>query len=427
MSRPRVKNKQLPVFLDDKLSLTQKIRFSSQSDRKNVLKVLRRLQFHSSAKLLVRPLVFMVAGACLILINSLTFGNVSAGLDAVGDRMLFMKVYKSEMERAAESLKEKLSERSAKIASLESELQSARTNSVSVSTRNVKIEPRIPIGGNWNGIGPEYLHKTFESRLGNQLFEFASGFGLAKKHNKILCVGRNMLGGIFVGPFPSSCPTDVRFTSLPDTEGPAGVSWADFPVGHGHFRIKGFVQRYVHFWRHKDELMKLFTFRTEVAQKAKAYLATVSGAGARTTVGIHIRLGDMPVKGAWLRHPPDSYFLNAMAHFRRRSKRPVVFVVTSENPAWCRRQKPFQSDDVHIVTAKNSAATDFAILSHCDHLIRSRGTFGWWAGLLTGGEVVYYDEEWDVKPSRHAFPEFYPPEWTAISADTSNYCTVDCY
>jgi galactoside 2-L-fucosyltransferase 1/2 len=33
---------------------------------------------------------------------------------------------------------------------------------------------------------------------------------------------------------------------------------------------------------------------------------------------------------------------------------------------------------------------DLAILTMCDHTIITSGSFGWWAGWLAGGMVVYY-------------------------------------
>ena len=60
---------------------------------------------------------------------------------------------------------------------------------------------------------------------------------------------------------------------------------------------------------------------------------------------------------------------------------------------------------------------DMIVLANCDHVIMSSGTFGWWAGWLSGGHVVYYKhsarkgshfgKEFDAK-------DFFPPSWIPL-------------
>jgi len=65
----------------------------------------------------------------------------------------------------------------------------------------------------------------------------------------------------------------------------------------------------------------------------------------------------------------------------------------------------------------HNAAEDLAILSSCDHTIMSVGTFGWWAGYLAGGIVVYYRnfprKDGNLMP-HFSREDFFPPEWVGI-------------
>ena len=58
-----------------------------------------------------------------------------------------------------------------------------------------------------------------------------------------------------------------------------------------------------------------------------------------------------------------------------------------------------------------------ATLSKCQHLIMSVGTFGWWAGFLTGGDVIYYTPPFrEGAPLGRGFSEddYYPPRWIGM-------------
>ena len=43
-----------------------------------------------------------------------------------------------------------------------------------------------------------------------------------------------------------------------------------------------------------------------------------------------------------------------------------------------------------IVTDTGSELRDFTLLTLCNHTAMSVGTFGYWAAILAGGEVVYF-------------------------------------
>ena len=111
-----------------------------------------------------------------------------------------------------------------------------------------------------------------------------------------------------------------------------------------------------------------------------------------------------------------------MEHFLSRYGR-VQFIVASDDLPWVRENvrapSGVKSDRVNVTytAATHSPGQDLAILASCDHVIMSIGSYGWWAGWLSGGTVIYY-KFW---PSREAAldiglrPEdHFPPEWIAM-------------
>ena len=64
-----------------------------------------------------------------------------------------------------------------------------------------------------------------------------------------------------------------------------------------------------------------------------------------------------------------------------------------------------------------SAGHDLAVLSMCDHMIVSAGTFGWWAAWLANGTTVYFDN-WPRNGTTldNMFDrrDYYPRHWIPI-------------
>jgi len=99
-------------------------------------------------------------------------------------------------------------------------------------------------------------------------------------------------------------------------------------------------------------------------------------------------------------------------------------VVTSDNISWT--QTHLRLDDVVadyepfadvVYSTSNNAGFDLALLSACDDVIMSTGTYGWWAGWLAGGLTVYH-RRWPRPGSAldaacHR-SDFFPARWIAL-------------
>jgi len=163
-----------------------------------------------------------------------------------------------------------------------------------------------------------------------------------------------------------------------------------------------------------------------------------------TRVGIHVRRGDCLSSRSNIVYgytiADKSYFERAMRHLisklreetlgsRNGSKLLVEFVVCSDDILWCHKNVVISSlvdlvttgsTLVSIVYSENgsdSAAVDLGILARCDHVIMSTGTFGWWAGWLAGGHVVYYND-WPRRGSKLDRQvnkmDYFPEHWVPL-------------
>ena len=166
-------------------------------------------------------------------------------------------------------------------------------------------------------------------------------------------------------------------------------------------------------------------------------------------VGVHIRRTDMLASDKY--SVADVGYLRRSFHFMRRQfpGRQLAFVVCTDDMRWSKDNVPkalmhethhvtsaglrgngFRGNDSDEAAAANSTGNfvavfserhgteeDLAILSLCNHTIMTVGTFGWWAGYLSGGITIYY-RNFPPKGSELE-PDFsredhFPPGWIGL-------------
>ncbi|BFZ21025.1 hypothetical protein BsWGS_24064 [Bradybaena similaris] len=143
-----------------------------------------------------------------------------------------------------------------------------------------------------------------------------------------------------------------------------------------------------------DEVRQEFTFRDSVANDAAKILRDVQlKQNSSMFIGVHVRRGDFLSKkyqGKGYEVADKSYFMKAFSLMKSKfPERNITFLVASDDLPWCR--KNLLGNDV-VVMPKASPYVHLAVLASCDHMIITGGTFGWWAGWLANGYVIYYKE-----------------------------------
>ena len=283
-----------------------------------------------------------------------------------------------------------------------------------------------------------FVHTTYHGRLGNRLFQWASTLGLAARHNATACFGGVRTGTnpetLFVGSFyggpgcPSLRPCAMvtkgkRCWRLFAEQG--SNRHDELPLDSSPYTgivPPGFLQSFRYFERITPLLRKRLRFKDKIQDAASQALYRLrKERGQVSLVGVHVRRGDKtrdvsnaPGSRTILVMPSSAYFQEAMSWHRQRN---VHFVVVSDDPSWCKEQSMFQARDVTVLEYR-PAAEAFAVLANCDHAIISIGTFGWWAGWLTGGAVTYFAEEFNLT---HPLSWARPVGWRRRSGLAANH------
>ena len=275
----------------------------------------------------------------------------------------------------------------------------------------------------WGSPRPLVL-KPLLGRLGNQLFQWASAYGIAAKHNASLCLsGADSLAASFVGPFhecgarhAALMPCSLAATGAPCVrqyleQGPHRFD--DLPVDGAYVRLPhSFLASFRYFVHVESAVRRRLRFRPHLWAAARAAVARSPCVRANphaVLAGVHVRRTD---RAHQQRVPDAAFFAKAMAHLRAtRAARGVCFVVASDDVEWCRAQRVFAAADVHLVN-ESQPGVALATLARCDDHVVSVGTFGWWGAWLGRGRgrgrgtVVHFAEE-DLGQNRFRPPRLW--------------------
>lgn len=278
----------------------------------------------------------------------------------------------------------------------------------------------------------------FLGGLGNQMFQYASLYGLGKANGlRPLIDDQSVVAKTFQ-------VLRARRTNELD----AGRDYGSYLERRSNafdqrtfslnfmrnIRLEGFFQSWRYFDHIRSDLRKQFAFRTGVVKLVDEFLHEAGSnfllkhhGEIRTDnkfevkfVGVHIRRGDFldgyNVKKGYT--VADKVYLDKAMRYYENKYKMVVFVICSDDTAWS--QENLDSDKYFIMYSKFPASNpqfDMCLLSKCNHSIITVGTFGWWGAWLAGGETVYYRDYPQMQsPLRDnfRFNDYYLPQWIAM-------------
>ncbi|GAB6019085.1 fucosyltransferase 1 (galactoside 2-alpha-L-fucosyltransferase, H blood group) [Chamberlinius hualienensis] len=297
-------------------------------------------------------------------------------------------------------------------------------------TENLVLSPNskdlIPI----NSISKCAMTIRPEGRMGNLMGEYATLLGLSHINKRPAFISPEMALGlkkyfkITMPVMSDKLSSKIRWTEI-KLNNWMEESYKEFK---DPFILLTFFPYSFNFYDHlREKMKKEFTLHSEIRDKAQSLLRDIKKTKKSVTfVGVHVRRGDYiyyiedEYRGVM---PTKEFFVNATAYFRNRYS-DAVFVIVSNDMGWSKKNIPNDNGDVFFVGNSNETdpINDFAILVNCNHTILTIGTYGYWAGYLAGGDVVYF-ANFTLPDSR--FLKIWKPEatflpsWIPISADLS--------
>ena len=270
-----------------------------------------------------------------------------------------------------------------------------------------------------------FLCPTFMGRFGNTLFQLASTFGIARSKNMSVVVGTNTeLNRTFKLNVDLRNDTSVC-NSLTRKNEQFNCAYDPNLLkfnGTQNLKIGLYLQSWKYFYEFRIELRKQLTFRDNIQIEANKTINkilekfNISSRGEVTLVGVHIRRGDMVNHSFGYNVATPEYLSKSVQYFQSKYKN-IIFVIATQDKKWTRTHMPNNTIVEYLSHPKREFLV--AILASCDHTITTVGSFGWWIGWLTGGEVTYF--KWPAKEGSSLrkqfskdYSDYFYPGWIGI-------------
>jgi len=283
-------------------------------------------------------------------------------------------------------------------------------------------------------------------RLGNQMFSYAYLYAFAtfnKREAYMSAVNSNLISKYFKVSLDTM---DFNLSS--------SVNWTFHGHAPGNFKALSTatnhkfchnpqVRRY--FDDIQPHIQREFQFHDEIQRRAQVQLSKAHlhitgremevfyGVFRTQFVGLHVRRSDYMS----ISFPATAeFYYSAMMYFHSKYSN-TIFVVASEDLVWCKESfSKFVNDGFRIYylegVSEDDGGLDMAVLVNCDHLIFGVGSFGFWAGYLNSGEVIYCSDcvnngtVWRTDPSMYEgdYGNFVKPSWKGMSNTGKTTITV---
>jgi len=254
--------------------------------------------------------------------------------------------------------------------------------------------------------------------LGNQMFQFATSYCVAKKNNVDLFLDLSWfnrrtnhfsfeLNKVFnIFSKVSFLNNDFSFKKFKFKEFLNKIDMSYYTFNEPHFNytpeinklpnhcfLKGYWQSETYFKEYENEIKKIFTFDKIVDDKNLKMIDQISN---NNSVSIHIRRGDFLLKKNQ-NHQTDltNYYSKAIREISKNNYNLKFFLFT-DDPKWVSENFDIKDEKtlVNINYGKNSFI-DMHLMSLCKINIIANSSFSWWGAWLNNdNKNVFAPKNW---------------------------------
>ncbi len=273
--------------------------------------------------------------------------------------------------------------------------------------------------------------------LGNQMFQYATGFAIAKREGVPLKIDLSFLNNTSnnvnhtLRQYELAClnissslihekqlKKFLKFAhlynhigiskidkilfknllSIPKIYSYHGAEFMDDIFEYGsNCMIDGYWQSEKYFNNIKIQLLKEFTFNDNVIAENEFLVSEIKSC---TSISLHVRRGDYVTnKDANNFHGTCTlnYYKNAIQYIKSKIANPY-FYIFSDEPDWARKNLELNDIDFKIIEGNfgNKSHNDMFLMSCCCHNIIANSSFSWWAAWLNNysGKIVVAPKQW---------------------------------
>ena len=233
-------------------------------------------------------------------------------------------------------------------------------------------------------------------RLSNQMFQYASLKGVAKKHGYEYSIPPKQVFGSMDQNVKSSDTTIYDCFILSECSQLISQNQIIQECGYefdenifnscpDNVDFYGYFQSEKYFKHIEDEIRKDFTFKDHILNVSEEFFKEAFNS---KVISLHIRRGDYVTNP---NHPTQTqeYYESALNYFD--SEDPVL--IFSDDPEWCKEQKLFESDRF-MVSDSGDTNIDLCLMSMCNYHIIANSSYSWWGSWLAKSEKTIAPKNW---------------------------------
>lgn len=260
-------------------------------------------------------------------------------------------------------------------------------------------------------------------RFGNQMFQYAALFSIAKDNGCELVIPDSVVREDF--PLSGAYEILEAFPDLSAIKSPSkdlskgvgqqyrepGFSYdQNFHLIRPNVDIHGYFQSEMYFKHHRADLLKEFTFSPDVITAAQEKINDFrTFSGCENLCAIHIRRGDYKNHPDYHTNLSGEYYNAAMQHMVTAFP-DVHAVVFSDDIEWCKLNLPNSMD----YSDASSQFEDMCMMSLCDLHIIANSSFSWWGSWLSNSKRTIAPKAWFGPRGPDSWSSIYREGWYVV-------------
>jgi hypothetical protein len=230
-------------------------------------------------------------------------------------------------------------------------------------------------------------------RLGNQMFQYASLKGIARRNGYEYCIPPSQNKDewrehqLFV-PFKLESLSSLNVQFI-DVSRPI-IAEETFSFNEKIFNecsdwvsLQGYFQSEKYFKHIEDEIRFDFAFKDEILEPCKEMISQLD----TSPISLHVRRTDYVTNPNHTALELD-YYQKALEKFDNE-----LVLVFSDDPNWCSQQELFSSDRF-LIAEGNSNYVDLCLMTLCSGHIIANSSFSWWGAWLANSKQVVAPSGW---------------------------------
>lgn len=283
------------------------------------------------------------------------------------------------------------------------------------------------------------IYSQVTGGLGNQLYNYAIGYALAKKYEDALILDISPYGFSprpyvldhftitykAVSLFPPKKDNKLsrmmaRILRILATNRHGRCKWlkespetrnqyGNYDFSHKKsLYLEGYWQHYRYFDECRDALCREFQLKEDFISETCADL--IRQCTSQDSVAVHIRRGDY--EAAWVLQ--DTYYHQAFDLLNQKLESPHYYIFC-EDTDYVKEHYGYLPNMTFITGSYHlSDLEEFSLISKCRHQIIANSTFSWWAAYLnTNPDQIVVAPEY-----MHWTKDYYPKNWHVIATNT---------